>query len=484
MRRSPLAFIAAFAFCSGCAANAPLPAGPGPAVRSVRAAAAGHLTVTPLQDGYLRGNASGLRLWGERPWRLAIGGASTVTATSSDPSVLSVAPVRGAAGTFALKAVAVKEADATCPQCTIVQPKTVDLLLTATPRGGSASHYRVPVAIAHKIVAVSLNPLPNPSLGGSDAVLQYFDDNVRPSVIWDDFDLDNAHSFTNVGGLAFGDDGSLYVANSGTYDVAGTVTKYSPGSAGADPVRTFASRLLKSASAVAVDAERNVYVADNGFETVTRFARNGHAVTWRPGWEAGADVVGVAVDAGRGQLDIAMSGAGDVSSSGQKYAGRLAALPTNFTDTTAARFEIESKAATGVNEPYGIAVDGAGRTYVVNDCVSIVDGPPGPGPEYSTLAGYARGISSAASRPNATASNGLIWPLSVAVDVAGSVYVANNTPPSASGSPGTMWLLEYDGSDLGKKPARIDLSRGLPSAYGPYLLNVQGVAVDPSPLRQ
>lgn len=483
--RRVLAPIAACALFTGCGAAATAPTNfrltPDGA-----ATAAGGLQVTPLRDGYLRGDANGLRLWGEKPWELSIAvqANATIAAASSDPKMLTVSADRAGRGRFALQAVTATGASSTCAACAVVHPGTVDLLVTVSVAGKAPARYRVPVTIAHKIVAVSLNPMPNPSIGGSDAVLQYYDDNASPSVIWDDFDLHNATSFPNVTGMAFGADGSLYVANSGVSGVSnGTVTEYAPGSTKAIPGKTFASSLLLSAAAVALDARGNVYVADNGHETVTRFPAKGKPVTWFPGWEAGADVIGVAVDARRNLLDIVMSGAGDFYPPKATRVGRIASLPLTFTSAIPVTFTIDSKRGDGVDEPYGIAVDGAGNAFVVDDYVSIVEGPPGPGPEYSTLTRYSGGVNSSASRPDATASANLAWPLSVAVDVAGTVYVADNTPPSASSQPGRIWLMQYDGADIAKPAKRVNLSKGMPAAYGPYYLNVQGIAVEPSPLR-
>jgi hypothetical protein len=195
-------------------------------------------------------------------------------------------------------------------------------------------------------------------------------------------------------------------------------------------------------------------------------------------------VIGVAVDPAHGALDIVMSGAGEFSPPHKTHVGRVTALPLTFTTSSRPLFAIDGSGKNGVNEPYGIAVDAAGRAFVVNDYVSIVEGPPGPGPEYSTLTSYAGGIASATALPDATSSRQLRWPLSVAVDVAGNAYVADNTPPSASGKAGPMWLIEYDGANVGKRRARMNLSAGMPALYAGAYLNVQGIAVEPSPLRR
>jgi hypothetical protein len=289
-----------------------------------------------------------------------------------------------------------------------------------------------------------------------------------------------------VTGLAFGADGAFYIADSGLLGYPGNVTKYAPGSSDPTPVQTFASANLLSPAGIALDANDNLYVADNGFETVTRFSKAGSAVTIVPAWEGGADVTAVAVDATRGELDVAMTGVGTYDPPSVADVGRLVVLPLSFKTNSTALRQIDSSAKNGVNEPYGVAVDALGRLFVVNDYVSIVQGPPGPGPEFSTLTRYGAGIASSSARPDATVSKRLIWPLAVATDAAGTVYVANSMPPKNNGSPGKIFVAQYDGAFASGSKARtqVDLSAGMPSVYLPYLLNVEGIAVDPSPLRK
>jgi NHL repeat len=457
--------------------------------------AAPGITAKPMAPGYLRGNASGLRLWGPQPSNLAIAaldaggkplmgnGAPAIAVATQDRSRLTVTPVRNAYGTFTLQA-ALTAGTSPCSGCRVVRPGTVMLDVSVTPKNGIARHFPIAVDIAHKIVAISLNPLPNPSLGGSDAVLQYYDDNVKPSVIWDDVYLHNANSFPNVAGLAFGADDSLYVANSGMYGYPGTVTQYAAQSADPTPIKTFANENLRSPAGVALDKTGNVYVADNGYETVTRFPVSGSPVTIHPGWEAGADVVGVAVDSSRGYLYVAMSGVGKYNPPNRKNVGRLLALPLDFGPHAKPIVSIESSHNNGVNEPYGIAVDPMNRLFAVNDYVSIVEGPPGPGPMHSTMTRYDNGLSSPDALPDATSSASLKWTLGVASDSTGTIYVSNDAPPNKKGNAGRISLFEYDGGFASKtRPSKkVDLTPGMPKAYAGYYFNIQGVAVDPSPL--
>jgi NHL repeat len=453
------------------------------------------IVAKPASSGYLRGDASGLHLWGSRVSNVTIealdesgrpltgAGAPTIAVTTSDHARFTVNPVRNTYGTFALQATLAPGAPP-CSACRVVRPGMAQLDVSVTGKTGGVKHFSVPVDVSHKIVAISLNPLPNPSLGGADAVLQYYDDNVKPSVIWDDVYLHNSNAFPNVAGLAFGSDDTLYIANSGMYGYPGTVTQYAAGSGDPTPINTFSNGNLRSPAGVALDKTGNLYVADNGNETITRFPTSGSPVTIRPGWKAGSDVVGVAADSARGYLYVAMTGVGMYNPPNRKNVGKLISLPLDFDSNAKPVVSIESTHNNGVNQPYGLALDPSGSLLVVNDYVSIVEGPPGPGPIHSTLTRYNNALSSSDVLPDATSSAGLKWTLGVASDSAGAVYVSNDAPPNKKGNSGRISLFEYDGGFASKsKPAkRIDLGKGMPSVYAEYYFNIQGVAVDPSPL--
>lgn len=462
-------------------------AGTLPFVPQSIAAQSTKLRVQPAKPGYLRGDEKGLRLWGERAQQILIStvpthGGQTIAVTSSNTRVLKVAPT-GTQGTFALQAVTRTDPVSQCVSCKVVTPGIVSLSVTVTSAGQPALKCSVPVRIDHKIAYVSMNPNPNPSIGGIDALLQYYDDNVAPSVIWDDFYLRNTNHITSVGGLAVGADGTLYVANVGNGS-PGTVTEYPSGSANPTPVKTLTAPLLVGPQAVAVDAPGNVYVVDAYYESLTRFRVGASPVTLLNNWPSGSGISGVAVDAD-GDLTVALSDSGLYRNPGRTNVGTLAIVSATFGPHSHPIRQINSSGANGVNEPYGVAVADDANVYVVNDYVSIVNGPPGPGPIYSTLTRYSRGLTGTNTLPDATISAGLEWPLSVAVDTVGTVYVANNTPPSGQ-NPGCMYVVEYQAgfSNSSEPLLTLNLSRMLPPSYTSAYLNIQGVAVYPGPLQE
>jgi hypothetical protein len=460
-----------------------------PVVPQSVAVASNGVHVQPVKSGYLRGDETGLRLWGAQPQDIQVSTGQpdtqqTIVVTSSDPAVLKVIPSERP-GTFALQALTRPDPASKCGTCRVVTPGTVALSIVVTPPDGRVVKFSVPVRIDHKIIYISANPNPNPSIGGIDALLQYYDDNAAPSVIWDDFNLRNINSIYNVEGLAVGGDGTLYVANTGDLGSHGSVTEYPSGTANSVPAQTLNAPLLLAPQAVAVDASGNVFVADSSWhETLTRFPVGGDPVTLLNNWPAGSLLSGVAVDA-NGHLTVSMTDSGQYQSPGHTNVGALAVESSTFDTNASPILQINSTGSNGVNEPYGAAIDADGNLYVVNDYVSIVNGPPGPGPTHSTLTRYSHGLTNASQLPDATVSAGLAWPLSVAVDAAGTVYVANNTIPNGH-TPGSMLVQTYAaGFASDAQPlSTINLSKSLSAPYTNALLNIQGIAVYPGPLQK
>lgn len=447
--------------------------------------------VQPVKTGYLRGNEKGLRLWGEQAQQILISagrdasrGAQQITVTSSDTNVLTVGPPRRQ-GTFTLQAVTHTDASSNCASCKVVTPGNVTISITVTSPGSASVTAKVPVHIDHKIVYVSMNPLPNASFGSVDALLQYYDDNASPSVIWDDFAVHNANSITNIEGIAVGGDGTLYAASPGN-GVAGTgaVTEYPSGTSNPVPVKTLSSPSLLAPWAVAVDAPGNVYVADaSKNETLTRFPVGGPPVTLLNGWPQGSLLDGVASDA-NGDLTVTMADVGFYKNPGNTNVGALAVINATFGSNSNKTLQINSTTSNGVNEPYGAAIAADGNLYVVNDYSSIVSQGSSGATIHSTLTRYRNGLKDANTLPDATITTGLAWPMAVAVDTAGTVYVANNTP--LQGHTNSNFVTTYEGGFAsGARPlSTVDLAKTLPASYSGAFLNIQGIAVYPGPLQK
>ena len=182
---------------------------------------------------------------------------------------------------------------------------------------------------------------------------------------------------------------------------------------------------------LAVDTAGNVYVADEKNHVIRRIAPGGVVTTLAggsgyPGYADGpaADArfrlpKGVAVDA-TGNLYVA--DAGNHAIRKITPAGEVSTLAGNGTSGTADG----SGGAARFNIPSGLAVDAAGFVYVADSNNNIIR-KVAPDGTVSTLAGTA-GVYGAADGTGAAA--GFFYPLAVAVDAAGTVYVTeigNNT---------------------------------------------------------
>ncbi len=231
--------------------------------------------------------------------------------------------------------------------------------------------------------------------------------------------------------------GSVYVAD----DIGAKVMKVSPGGAVAAFAGTGAvgyagdggaavSAELDSASAVAVDAAGNVYIADEGNHvvrkvdaagTITTVVGNGSAGFSGDGGPAKSATLdapgGLAID-GAGNLYIADSGS-----------GRIRKVPAAGTITTVAGNGSQGFAGDGgaavnakFNYPRGLAVDGKGNLYIAdafNNRVRMVT----PGGRIYTVAGD--GEAGYSGDGGVAAGGRLNAPMGVAVDGQGNVYVAD-----------------------------------------------------------
>jgi hypothetical protein len=172
-------------------------------------------------------------------------------------------------------------------------------------------------------------------------------------------------------GIALDFNRNIYVANGGTGSSGFSLTVYAAGSSGnVAPVRTISgsSTLLYDPFGPALDASRNMYVA-NFNNTVTVYAANAN--------------------------------------------GNVAPIQT------------VSGSSTGLNHPFGITLDASRNIYVSN-------GPLPDGPFSVTV--YAAGATGnvAPIRTIGGSKAGLSGPGGIAVDAAGNLYAANYHPSSVT----------------------------------------------------
>ena len=238
-----------------------------------------------------------------------------------------------------------------------------------------------------------------------------------------------AAAFGTPHGIATDLAGNVYVAD--TYD--NMVRKITPAAAvttlaGAGAAGTVdgagALGTFSNPSNVAVDGSGNVYVVDNDGNKVRKVTPGG-VVTTLAGSGSGASVDGTGSAASfNNPWGVAVDGAGNVYVS-ELYANKIRKVtPGGVVTTFAGSGSIGSADGPGpsasFNWPYGLAVDGAGNLYVA-DALSQKIRKVTPGGAVSTLAGS--GARGAVDGPAAAAS--FDNPLGVALDSSGTVYVVD-----------------------------------------------------------
>ena len=244
----------------------------------------------------------------------------------------------------------------------------------------------------------------------------------------------SAARFWQPAGVAVDGSGTIYVAESGN----NTIRKITPGGA----VSTLAGSALQigsndgtgsaarfyGPSAVAVDGSGNMYVADNSNNTIRKITAAGvvntlAGIASQPGSSDGTGAAasfnyphGVAVD-GNGNVYVA----DNYNSTIRKVTP--AGLVSTLAGSTGQGGNVDGIGSTArFSGPSGVAVDGSGNVYVAQSSSLSTIRKITPAGVVSTLAGNAftgsnDGTGSAAS---------FRFPMGVAVDGSGNVYVADN----------------------------------------------------------
>ena len=209
-------------------------------------------------------------------------------------------------------------------------------------------------------------------------------------------------------------DKPLYVVNYGT----NSITVYAAGaSCNATPTTTIAGSNtgLNSPHGIALDGAGQLYVANYAGSTITVYAAGATGNATPTATIAGSST-GL-----NGPVAIALDGAGRLyvanltlpNSSVQTITVYAAGATGNATPTATI-----AGSNTGLSDPFGIALDAAGRLYVAN--YGVAEGP-------GSITVYAAGATGNAT-PTATiagSNTGLNGPGAIALDAAGQLYVAN-----------------------------------------------------------
>ncbi len=247
-----------------------------------------------------------------------------------------------------------------------------------------------------------------------------------------------AAQFNGPRGVAADGSGNLYVADTGNHTirqivlttaVVSTVAGLARTSGSADGTGTAA--LFAGPSGVAADGSGNVYVADTGNSTIRRMVAATKVVTTlagQPGSTGGSDGTGIAA---RFNLPtgVTVGGSGDVyvadraSDTIRKvtaggvvttWAGLWGGSRTGSSDGTGSQARFHT--------PYGAAADGSGNVFIA-DSENHVIRKITPEGAVTTFAGTAGSPGLVDGTGSAARFN---FPISVAVDGSGNVFVADS----------------------------------------------------------
>ena len=253
----------------------------------------------------------------------------------------------------------------------------------------------------------------------------------------------SAARFNGPAGMAVDTNGNVYVADSGNNTIrkvtpSGVVTTLAglAGSAGSADGTNSAAR-FNGPYGVAVDSAGNVYVADTYNDTIRKVTPVG--TNWVVTTLAGLAGSSGSADGTNSAARFNYPAGVAVDSAGNLYVAdynndtirKVTPVGTNWVVTTLAGLAGNSGSADGTNSaarfnyPEGVAVDSAGNVYVAdvyNDTIRKVT-PVGTNWVVTTLAGLAGSIGSADGTNSAAR---FAYPVGVAVDSAGNIYVADN----------------------------------------------------------
>jgi hypothetical protein len=365
------------------------------------------IDVTPLQPGYISGDAQHLQLWGAAPQRLAVvaldadgnvivgPGSPGVSAASSSATLNVTPPVKASPNTIVLTA-------ATTGSPPTVTPGVVSLSLTATPpsdSGGSPVTLTVPVAIAHSAVYVGLY---------SNAIDVYYDGNtsMTPNLAISG----SRTAIDEINQVAVDGNGTLYVTNA--YPALGTVLEFPAGAHG-----NVAPTATISGAATTMNTAYGVAVGSNGVLYVSSFANN--VTEFAPG--SSGNVAPVAAISG-GSTDLVGPECIALDAFGTLYvADEFLGAVLEFQNGASGNVSPDAiifGSNPNLTEPLCVAIDNSGALYVSDATPQIVKFAPGANGNAVPVARMTGGF---------TNLNGLIFAL--AVDAGGTIYAGTSSPP-------------------------------------------------------
>jgi sugar lactone lactonase YvrE len=207
-------------------------------------------------------------------------------------------------------------------------------------------------------------------------------------------------------GVAIDASGNAWVANQGDGKVSEFTSNGTP---------VFANGVFSPDSnqptGIAIDASGSVWVTNRLGDSVSKFNSSGTAVSGTNGYTGG----GLLTSGASGARGIAIDPSGNAWTTNSQ-----ASTLSEFTSTGTPLSGTNGYSGGGLNYPYAIAIDSAGQVWLCNNAVSSLSAFTNSGTALSSPTGYTGYAPFTASVPPLNQPEGL------AIDGAGNVWVSNN----------------------------------------------------------